>query len=548
MDSSRPWASAVAVLDNHITYVGDEDGAEDFVGAGTEEIDLGGAMLLPGFIDAHNHLVSGMSAKQGVDVAKAAGLAEVLRIVGQHAATQPAADLVTGFGWSFGQVGGHPTAADLDSVVPDRPVVLTNADNHGAWFNSAAMRRAGITADTPDPVPGLYYWLRDEAGAPDGVGCEGAWMRPVIELGYWQGERSLRDWCTVTGLALAPPVGLTAYVDAGVISPNLIDGVFEDFETAYRVAVDLDNAGRLPVRIQGSFSLHQPTVEPKEAIALLAEAQRTIRSAHVTMNWLKIWADGATVTHSGCLIDPYTDRPDRPACDSAWTTDVLAAYLSQARSAGFAVQAHCDGDGAARRFLDAIERVNAEGARTDWRDALEHSSLVHPEDVARIGRLRLPCTGVPVWFTADWVGYGKTLRELLGDSRVIERVAPYKQIFDAGGRICFAADLPRVQPDEVSPLYHIQAAMTQRWPGGPPAELWPGAESRMWRLADALHAYTTHPAYKMGLEDQIGSIETGKLADLVVVGANLFEVDPTGLHQVPVLATMMDGQFTHRTF
>lgn len=546
VDPFRPWAQSVAVTGNRISYVGDDFGVRELRGPRTQVFDLGGRMLLPGFISGHDHLIGSGWAKLGVDLSRARDLEEILALVGDHAGSHPEAPVVKGFGWSWNQTGLHPTAAMLDAVVPDRPVALMNADVHDCWFNTKALEAAGIGESTADCASG-GHWLRDERGVPDGVAIEGAWARAYAECGAMAGETTFREALDLI-MGVARRGGLTATVDMGVVTPTIVGTPPEDAAFAYRACAALDEAGEMPLRVYGTFLVHRTPgflVPPDEAMAMLAAFHRDIRSDHVSVSALKLYADGTAPGHTGCMLDPYADEDCIDMDAVGVGTDWLASYIEPAHLAGFDVFTHCDGDGAVRRMIDACERVFRAHGRGERRHSVEHCNAVHPDDIPRMAHLGLQGNGTPAW-SIPWP-WRETYLRVYGERRVEERVMPYRRIHDAGVPFTLGADMPGVQPYELVPLYQITAAVTQENPGMTGLERVPGAESREWRLADAIRAYTLTGAYKMRREDELGSIAPGKLADLTVLGENLFAIDPHDIWQVPVEATMMDGRFTHLT-
>jgi hypothetical protein len=545
MDPFMPWAQAVAVKGDEIVYVGDDRGSAQFEGAGTDVVDLDGRMLLPGFISAHDHLVGMGWTKLGVDVSRAPDLAGIAELVGEHARRRPDLPVVKGFGWSRNQTGEHPTAAVLDAVVPDRPVALMNTDGHDAWFNTCALRRAGIDADTPDEGSGSR-WLRDEKGVPDGLALEGAWWGAYAACGAFEGTTTFVEGIRML-MDVSRRAGLTGCIDMGVVSPPLVGGPREDMEFAYRACVDLDRRGQLPLRVAGTFLVHslfEYRLPPEEAVEALQTFHEEIRSELVSVDALKLFADGVAPSHSACLLEPYADRADVDMESLGFISETLESYVEAAHVAGFDAFTHCDGDGAVRRMVDACERVFARHGRQGRRHSVEHCTVTHPDDVVRMARLGLQANGTPLW-AAPWP-FRDTYLSRYGLKRTRERLTPYRALAEAGVPFTFGSDLPGVQPYEVPPLFQVTAAVTQDNPGGSEGKLIPGAESRRWSLAEALKAYTLMGAYKLRREDRLGSLVAGKLADLVVLGEDLFTVDPGDIWEVPVLATMCNGRFTHR--
>jgi len=223
----------------------------------------------------------------------------------------------------------------------------------------------------------------------------------------------------------------------------------------------------------------------------------------------------------------------------------MAAYVEAAHVAGFDVHIHVDGDAAIRLALDAIEAAQTRHGRGERRHAIHHCMLIHADDLARFVPLGIGANGTASFAINQYGTLAEAWTERLGEARISARGYPYRALADAGVNFSLGADIPGVDFPEVPPLYQIAAAVTNQRPGVRDDIFMPGGEGRTLSLAQAIRAYTLAGAIQMRMEADIGSIETGKLADLVVLGRDLFDVDPHELHLVGVLATMMNGRFTH---
>ena len=261
-DPAAPWAQAIVVRGTDLVHVGTRDGAGAFVDAGTELIDLHGRMCLPGFIDAHNHLASMAVSKLGVNLSGIVGRDAVLATVRDWVASQPADAPLRGYAWmpdSFAE--RSPRREWLDEITGDRPMYLFSADAHDIWFNTAAMRAAGIGPDTPDPDPGAQYWVRDSDGTPTGHAVEAASYMPIIIA---QGLFSVANVRTAQQMTLqaAPSWGVSSYFEAGAAAgPASADArwIYEDL-------VAQDHAGALPVRVAGSYWTRTPSEDPGDIV------------------------------------------------------------------------------------------------------------------------------------------------------------------------------------------------------------------------------------------------------------------------------------------
>ena len=532
-----PWAEAVVVRDGLIAYVGDAAGARELTGPSTEVVDLRGGALLPGFIDAHDHLCgTGAMMKVGVDLSGVTDPREAARRIGEHARANPDAPVVRGHGFTvtvFGPRG--PRRELIDEVVPDRPVLISSYDAHDCWFNTAAMAAVGLDASTPDPDPGSQYFVRDADGTPTGHGVEGL---PVLVLMAGLGLASLEGLHEAQRLTLdpAPSWGITSAFEAGIIlGPNAAA------EAAYLDLVERDRRGELPIRISGTVWTREATDDPHEVVATLADWNARIRSENVSIGTLKMWSDGTAASGGALLLEPFCGRDSLGSM--TFPPEAIEAQVEAAHLAGFDMHIHVDADGSTRTVLDAIERVQRRHGRGERRHTICHVSFLHPQDLPRFAELGVIANVTPMWGT-DYDGVHIDLyREILGEERARSRAYAYGDLVRSGATVTYGADIPGVRIEEIAPLTQIQAAVTRRRPGDPFDRAFV-PEQRV-SLDDALRAYTVSAAYQLRLEDEFGTIEVGKRADLVALGENLFALPDDEIHACPVSLTMLGGRVTH---
>ena len=535
LDPAHPWATSLVVHDGVIAYVGDGDGGarrDD-----TIEIDLDGAFLMPGFIDGHDHLIGGALSKVGVSLEGLEGKDTVLAAIDRYVHEHPHNDVIRGHGWTpftFG-AGQQPHRTWLDSVTDVRPAMMHTYDVHDVWANTAAFVAAGIDAATPDPNPPLSYWPRDPDGAPSGTCCEPeAWIPIAIALGMFTVE-SVREAMSRT-MTPAPSWGITSYFDATPIvhSMRLINDTYE-----HLIAQDFD--GGLPVRIVGSHSVRDPAVSPERVIRMLREMNERYRSPNFAITTLKLFMDGVGPQHTAAMLEPYADQPHRGAF--VMERDVVQRYVEAANLAGFDVHIHACGDAGVRGALDAIEAVQHAHPHLAPRNTVCHLEFCHPDDAARFAELGVTMNGTPVWGT-DYRGeFVDSYPHLVGAERFGRDYCPYGDIVRSGALVTFGADCPGVEVHEIPPLVQIEAAVTRRRPGMPHDRA--VGEHQRVTVAEALRCYTINGAIALRLEHLTGSLEVGKQADLVVLGANPFDVAAHEIHAIPVRLTMLGGRITH---
>ncbi|CAN5889418.1 hypothetical protein BH10ACT9_BH10ACT9_57980 [soil metagenome] len=295
-----PWAQAVAVTGTTISYVGDEAGAMALAGPDTRVVDLNGRLLMPGFVEGHTHPFLGAFLSTGVNL-QVPTLADAQAAIAQYAQEHPEGP-VRGFGWRVDMFGPDgPTRADLDSVLPDRPGFFFAIDGHSMWANSKALEVAGVNKDTPDPIPGFSYYVRDENGEPTGYALEVnavlSLVNAIEPISADTMARLLEEW-----LPRASEAGITSLFDAGV------PPVGGDQGTLIALYTEVEERGALPFRVVASYSVKSPPFD--DAVAELKDIRSRISTELVQVNVIKIIGDGTQEGYTAWLIEPYADKPD----------------------------------------------------------------------------------------------------------------------------------------------------------------------------------------------------------------------------------------------
>jgi len=532
-DPQRPWAQAVAVRGREIIAVGSDSEVCAAAGDGAQVIELARRMMVPGFVEGHIHPLLGGFLASGVDLQVPTRQA-ALTAIADYARDNPDGP-VRGFGWRvdmFGPEGPHRRY--LDEVLPDRPALMFAIDGHSLWVNSKALEIAGITADSVDPVPGFSFYTRDESGEPTGFILETPALLPVAGAVQPMTKALLaqlfRDWAPRAAAA-----GITAMFDAGV--PPLGDEP-GGIATIY---TDLEALGELPFRVVVSHLIKAPPID--DAVAETLQLGELLNTELVRSGVLKILGDGTVEGHTACLLDPYTDMPEScgmpPFSDEQWRQ-----LVTDADAAGIDVHIHALGDHTVRSALDAIEAAIRLNPDRDRRHTIAHLQFVDDADQERFGRLGVIAQFSANWFAADPATVGTTTLRC-GTGR-LQKIYRPKTIMGNGGMITFGSDWPAAGWfSTYKPLDAIEMSTTRQMVGSPDAPVLGPADERL-TLEEALHANTINAAKQLRLDHLVGSIEPGKLADLVVLGENLFEVEPHRIAATRIDMTMMNGRFTHR--
>jgi predicted amidohydrolase YtcJ len=536
MDAKKPRAEAVAVHGRKIVYAGSNSGAKAFVGRGTKVIDLGERMLLPGFIDAHVHPTAAHVAT-GADL-QFDTPSEILAAAKKWADAHTDNAVVIGFGWRYVAFPSKgPTKAELDRVFPDRPAFLVAIDGHSAWVNSKALQMAGIDSTTPDPLPPTSYFQRDEKGEPTGWLVEVPAMQVAL-VKLKPPSPGLVAGALEEQVGRLAAAGITSVFDAGIL------GIPQDAGFGFYRA--LEKGGNLPVRVVGSYYWNDPTV--KDPVAVVSALGKQFHSALVQPKVLKINVDGGDLQHTAVMLQSYADRPGFHG-DFVLEPKVFDDAIMKAQAAGVDTHAHVFGDGAVAAYLDAIERARKAHPRSPSRHTAAHALYLTDEIIARMVRLDVTAQFTPHWMTPE------PSNELTADTTIGRKVmfAEYGRIgsvLKQGGRVAMGSDWPASgYVSTFRPLDEIQAAITRsilaRYGTKRFADVMPPDGERI-TLDQALRAQTLAAAYVLHMEKQIGSIEAGKLADLVVVEKDLHGMPPAEISGARVQLTMMNGRITHR--
>ena len=525
VDPSRPQAEAVAVRDGLIAAVGDDRDAEDAVGSYAEEIDAGGGTVLPGFIDAHNHLRLGSDA-DAVQLASASTLDEVRAAIDAFASANLDRDWIVAETWNYAALPGRrrPRAEDLDGVAPGRAVMVFSYDVHNAWLNREAMRRFGIGLRTGDVAFGLVE--RDERGEPTGFVTDFAVMglskdgqaALAAEVPNFGTDATYRK--LLRSLEMAAELGITTAVDP----QNAIDDL-----PLFAKARD---EGALRSRVIAAL-FHTPdtTVEELDAFA---DAKRTYDDDRFRVGPIKLYIDDVIEPHTAAMLEPYANRPDTVGA-TFYEPVAFAELIAELERRGFQTFTHATGDRGIRTVLDAVAHARTANGPADARHQIVHVELVHPEDLPRFAEIGVVACMQPRHCAPEIV---EDWRANVGPERW--RYAwPFRSLHDHGATLAFSSDW---NVAEMDPLIWLYTACTRANLDG--SDAWIPEETL--DLPTAIGAATLGSAFANFVEDRRGSIDVGKQADLAVLSRDLFADEPAALLETSVDVTIVDGEVVHR--
>jgi len=523
-------ANAVAVAGGRIALLADAADRDfrDLVGPGTEVVDLRGRALLPGFQDAHVHPAFAGITMIGCNLIGATSLAEALGRIAAYAQRHPERDWIAGSGWRMEWFpGGTPGRHALDAVTQGRPAYLSNRDGHGAWVNTRALELAGIDGRTPDPVDGRIE--RDEDGSPQGTLHEGA----ANLVGGLLPELSLEE--RLAGLLLAQQHlharGITAWQDA-------IVGDYLGSPDPLPVYLAAAASGRLTARVEGALWWDRGR-GGEQLTDILARREKG-RAPRFRANTVKIMQDGVAENFTAGMLEPYGDPAgchDHGSGLSYIDPAELREYLTQLDAHGFQVHLHAIGDRAVREALDAVQAARTANGMNDHRHHVAHLQVVHPDDVPRFAAL-----GVTANMQALWAAHEPQMDELtipfIGPERAARQYV-FGDLLRSGARLAAGSDWA---VSSANPMRAIHVAVNRSLPGSSGAQAEPFLPSQSLALGQALAAYTAGSAYVNHLDDETGTIEPGKLADLVVLERDPFAHPAADLGSTGVLATYVQGE------
>jgi len=530
-NAQAPSANSVVVKGDKIAFVGTTSGALTFAGSGARTIDLGGKLVLPGLVDAHTHpgLVAVSHDLLEMDLVR--DKESLMQNIADMIEANPDREVLLGGYWdngTFGETGPHK--ADLDRIESQRPVVLYDYWGHTVWANSRALEVVGIDRHTPDIVPGFAFFQRDESGEPSGWITESA------------ASLFVRNFQSITPAVEDQLVGFMTYLRNLGVTTLLDAGNFGMDDEMYAALSRLDKAGRLPLRYHATFTLFVPD-DYETAIDQVKEMNAKYGSDRLRIDTLKIFHDGVIETRTADMVDDYLDTPGNSG-ESLFSEEQLHDLIIDLSEEGINLHVHSVGDKSTNKLLNAIEQVHETlGGPPPIRIAICHLESVLDTDFYRFKDL-----GVIASFTPAWHGNvgDHNVQAAIGD-RAGSQMRAQPMIAD-DAVFTFSSDITTTHGwrDEAANPYHGMQIGHNRQPvdGGPDARYAKPRSERI-RLDTLIDGYTINGAYQLGRSHELGSIEVGKQADLVILNQNLFDVNRYDVHKTKPVAVIMDGELVH---
>jgi len=518
VNPAQPRAEAVACIGTHIAAVGSNDEIRKWIGPATQTIDLAGKLVLPGFNDSHVHFFDGGQNLAGVQLRTTKSEAELRDRIAAFAAKLPAGRWITGGNWDHENwtPAQLPTRQLIDAVSAGHPVFVNRLDGHMALANSEALKLAGITRETPDPPGGTI--VRDAAGDPTGV-LKDAAMDRVYRIIPAPSPEQIAD-AVRAAMRYAAENGVTSVQDMSA-APEIL-----------RVYQTLRARGELTVRISG----HQPLASWERLAAIGLHA--AFGGDKLQIGGLKGFADGSLGSTTALFFQPYLDAPNTSGLANSQMIPVskMQNNILGADRAGLQVAIHAIGDKANHTVLDMYEEAGRQDGPRDRRFRIEHAQHLLRDDIPRFGKLHVIASMQPYHCIDD----GRWAEKRIGPERAKTTYA-FRTLLDTGAVLAFGSDWP-VAPMEV--LMGIYGAATRRTLDGKHPDGW--VPEQKISVAEAIHAYTMGSAYASFTEKIKGSIEPGKLADMVVVSDDILSIPPAEIANTHVVTTIFDGKVIYK--
>ena len=517
----EPTSGAIAILGDKILSVGSKAEIEPFIGSGTKVFNYGNQLIMPGFHDFHLHIMFSALSLTSINLFEARSAQEVAAKVLEFSKECPEEEWIIGMQWDAGYWHDkqEPHYRILDAVIPDRPVVLFHAEGHYTWVNSKAMELAGVTEEIRDPDFGRYE--RDKNGLLTGILYEDAQqivLKEALRLTQNKKETILKEFLRL----------LSQY---GITSVNDLFAPIDDFLQDYDLFEKLDKQGELTTRFH---------ITP-ELDGNLDKAQ-ILRNKYVSkklqFSGLKQFVDGTVTGHTAYFLKPYSDQLDicgHPALDP----EVLIDRVVKADELGFRIRFHAIGDAAIRLALDAFEEAVRKNGKRDSRHTIEHIEVIDSDDIERFSKLGVIASMQPDHMAAS---SREVYTSIIGPERE-KNVFLTKSLLNTGASLALGTDFP--VSISLNPMRQIYTAITRVDSSGDPQNTW-HPEQKL-TLAEALQAYTYGSAHGCFREHELGTIEEGKLADLVVLDRNLFDIPESEVLKTKVELTINDGKVVYKS-
>lgn len=521
VNDRRPWAQAVGVLGDRIVFVGSDADAEAITGPDTKVIDAGGRLVLPGMIDAHTHCLSAHHVYYRADLTQADSFEDLVRILGDHARQHPEQPLVGGTGFRYAAItvdGKLPGKRDLDRIVGDRPVWLISYDGWTACTNSKFVEIAREKlGDSLDSMPGVDK--DPQTGELTGVFYKTEGLEPVMEEISAAGPEIVQGALKMVIDEMAR-WGVTSIHEVGARNLNDV-----------KIYERLRKEGQLKARVY--IAMQYSRAAGDEQLTEFEQARFEHSDEWVKVGAVKLFIDGVADSHTAAMLEPYEDQPDTVG-ETIYTPEEFEKVVDDIDRRGFQCITHSCGDRGVRTVLDAYEKAAQRNGSRERRHRIEHVEVASPDDIPRFRALGVIPSMQPLHAHLSTAPFDSAYGIALGPGR-LERSFPWRSFVDSGAKLAFSSDWSVA---DMNPFLGIHTALTRGGLVG---------EQNTISLEDAIKGYTINAAYSSFDEDVKGSIEVGKLADIVIASRNLFDIPADDVKAVEPVLTMVGGREVYRS-
>lgn len=512
MDPANPEVEAVAVIGEQIVAAGDRATAENALPRGHRRFDLAGRTMVPGFNEAHNHMIGYGTIANHIDAGypSVKSIEDIVARVHERAINQPPGTWILGRGYDDNKLEErrHPTRHDLDRATTEHPVVIVNGSGHLSAVNSKALEVAGVTKGTPDPEGG--HFVLDADGYPNGVLHETA-QQPV---------RGKVPVPTLEDHVEALRICNDRYIQAGITSSQDAGSSTADHVRAYQLA-----SQRGLLKLRTSMMIREALLPHVVGLGI----SQGMGNNRLKVGPIKMFIDGSLIGRTAAVTQPFVTGSTEDLGLTMMSQEVLDDYVMQAHGAGYQIAIHAIGDRGIDMVLDAYEKAITAMPRDDHRHRIEHCGICRPDIIDRIARLGVVPVSQPVFI----IEYGDGFIEHLGMER-IQLTYPFRSFLDKNIKLVFSSDCP---VSHFAPLKSIQAAVTERTGSGASYAL-----EEAVTVEEALEMFTLAGAYATFEEKIKGQIRRGMLADFTILSDDPRLVDPMSLSELPVSATVIGGE------
>ena len=526
-DLSRPRVEAFAVTDGAITHVGTSDEVQAHVGTSTTVVDLEGGFAMPGIVDLHTHpFITPWWGSMNLKLQTPGDLEAIKRDIRSYAEAHPDKAWVFGGQYDLGVFPDEaPSRLLLDELVPDRPAAILDQSGHSAWLNSKAIEAAGFTSETPTST--TFVVVKDPVtGEPTGT---------IREQAIQWVERAIPQAAPAEFEPVIENV-IDQFLSYGITTQQTAEGN----RIHIQALQSLEKEGRLHQRMYVSWDWRTTlnlafTIEETEQDII---DRKTFASSRIHPDWVKIFADGSPMAHTSLLIEPYVDQDNRG--DANMSTEDFAAAFTMFDSLGVGIHIHTIGDGSIQRVIDAFEIMRERNGTTGTRHKIAHAWMITPEDLDRVAAL----DGVELDFSPPlWFPFTTVKEQMIAHAGLerYERTFPIKTALEKGITVGQGSDWQTAFPTP-NPFIAIEAMVTRRDPFSADGDAPALNEAEAVSIEQALRISTINGAVILGAADEIGSIEVGKRADVILLSADPFAIDAAEIDQISVSAAYLDGE------